>query len=83
MRSRGSPCGVVVGGAGRCGLGEAAISAGVVSMSVGELLRVWLLSVGGLGHGVAGVGGGGLVGSVGSIQLVWGGVEKSGLGGDG
>ena len=49
-------------------------------MSMGELLRVWVLSVGGLGPGVAGVGGGRLVGSVGFIQLVWGGVEKSGLG---
>ena len=34
------------------GLGGTIISAGVVSMSVGELLRVWLLSVGGLGSGL-------------------------------
>ena len=48
----GPPVGVVVGGAGRCGFEGAVISAGVVSMSVGELLRVWLLSVGGLGSGL-------------------------------
>ena len=49
MRSRGSPCGVVVGGAGHCGLEEAVMSAGVVSMLVGELCRVWLLPVEELG----------------------------------
>ena len=55
MRSRGSSWDEVVGGGGRCGFGGAAISAGVVSMSVGELLGVWLLSVEGLGSGLADV----------------------------
>jgi hypothetical protein len=51
---------------------------------MGGLLDVSLLSVGELGAGGSDVGGGGLVGSVcGSIQFVWGGVEKSGLGGGG
>jgi hypothetical protein len=51
-------------------------------MSMGRLLDVSLLSVGELEAGGSDVGGGGLVGSVvGSIQLVWSGMEKSGLGG--
>ena len=40
---------MVVGGAGHCGLEEAVISAGVVSMLVGELCRVWLWPVEELG----------------------------------
>ena len=46
---------MVVGGAGHCGLEEAVISAGAVSILVGELCRVWLLPVEELGSELIGV----------------------------